>query len=829
MSNVKNFPKKEAPESLISQALEDSSRTAEHHEKMVKEFYREYISNGWQPIVLKPGTKVPRGDGWQNKTANEEDFVAYSNIGIRLYSETCPGPVDIDLDHELMIKHADYFLPPTPAKFGRYYGTGEQKLGHRLYRCDIKTPIKISKPGMGTLMEIRVKSGLQTMFPPSFVFDNDIKEMDLVCWEGGSSARPPKASDIPYVSEHDLTQRVKLEAATVTSAAYFTPGAFHNEMLAWMGFLAKSGYSKELIKLSVVWLVEHTGQSGLEDRLASLEDTYHRYENGETLSGITTLKDGGWDEKHVYWLKQLLNPRKSIDSDGRPHIKVVESKETELLDEAITAMIATKKFYHQNGQTCIIHRDKARGVLVTPLTDAVAMGSWLTREIMFTKSNLDKATGQYVDQLVKAPPSLAAELANLHTFRGDMPHLSGVSAVPTITPKGRIVDDAWGYDADLEMFFACTYPVRKYHPDEAVKVLCEPFLDFPFVGGIGSKDEALRSGVRLSRYAAAAISAVLAAVVRPVLDICPLYVATSSQWQDGKSVLCNLVAAAVGMSEGSANSPLTRGGSDEEQEKQLSSALSRGKRVMIFDNHDGEFRSPALTEVLTSSNPEFRILGKNEVRSIPNKSMCMMNGVNIVLAGDLQTRAVFVRLSRDSIDPNRNFRHDDVVGWVEENQSSIVGAAISLVEWALQQDDGDWKPNHRFKIWDRLVRRTLMLVSGVDIAPPSLYDEDRIIDPMEEAKSILARHLITEWENGGLTRISGNVFKASGVHISGEVETAVEVLTYGSRASDAVKVGKCLTKLTGVPIPHGGMGAIYKLRCKPRDGTTVYWIEKVEG
>lgn len=828
MSNIKNFPKKDVPESLIRQALEDSTRTAEYHESMVREMYRSYLSNGWQPIVLRPGTKIPKGDGWQNKTALEEDFTGYHNIGVRLHAENSTGPTDVDLDHPLMIQHADYFLPPTPAKFGRYYGTGEQKLGHRLYRTDMKNPLKISKPGMGTLIEIRCKSGLQTMFPPSFVFDNDIKEMDLVCWEGGSKAKPPSAQDIPFISEHELNQKVKLFAATVTSAQYFTPGTFHNEMLAWMGFLAKSSYSKELIRLSVVWLVEHTGQSNLEDRLASLDDTYHRFENGETLSGITTLKEGGWDEKHIGWLKQLLNPRKSIDSDGRPHIKVVESRETELLDESISAMITTKKFYHQNGQTCIIHRDKARGVLVTPLTDAVAMGSWLTREIMFTKSTMDKASGQYVDQLIKAPPSLAAELANLHTFRGDMPHLSGVSSVPTITAKGRIVEEAWGYDPELEIFFACGYPVRKFHPDEAIKVLCEPFLDFPFVGGVGSKDESSRSGVRLSRYAAAAVSGVLCAVVRPVLDICPLYVVTSSQWQDGKSVLCNTIAAAVGMSEGSANSPLTRGGSDEEQEKQLSSALSRGKRVMIFDNHDGEFRSPALTEVLTSSNPEFRILGKNEVRSIPNKSMCMMNGVNIVLAGDLQTRAVFIRLSRDSVDPHRNFRHDDVVGWAEDNQSSLVSAAISAIEWALQQDDGDWRPTHRFKLWDRLVRRTIMLLCGVDIAPPALYDEDRVLDPIEEAKAVLARFLVTEWENGGLSRISGNVFKASGVHISGELEAAVEVLTYGSRASDSVKVGKCLTKMVGAPLVVGGMPGVYKLRSKPRDGTSVYWVERVE-
>lgn len=827
MSNVKKFPSKEVSDTVIKKALDSSSRKESFHEAQVKEFYQQYVNNGWHPVALYAGRKRPVGDKWQNRYADIEAFTGFSNIGIML-GDPSGDLTDSDIDCEELIPHADYFLPKTGARFGRYYGTGSQKLGHRLYICNIKEALKIKKPLGGMAVEIRPKDGLQTMVPPSFVFDPDLQDLDLVCWEGGSKAKPPKLSEVSTVSAEELIWRHKILAVTVFSAKYFTQGSFHLDTLAWCGFLAKSGCPKELVALSVKWLVENTDQDNLTDRLACVEDTFHKYDNGETLSGITTLKEGGWDDKHIAWLKLVINPKKQLDSDGRPHIKVVESKETELMDETIGAMISTKKFYHQHGQTCIIHRDKHRGMLVTPLVDATSMSSWLTREIMFTKSSLDKATGQYVDQIIKAPISLSAELSNLHTFRGDMPHLQGVSSIPTITAKGKIVEESWGYDPELELFFACTYPVRKYHPDEAIKVLCEPFLDFPFVGGIGQKDNSTPSGIKLSRYSAAAISGILCAVVRPVLDICPLYVTTSSQWQDGKSVLCNLIAAIVGMSEGSANSALTRGGSDEEQEKQLSSALSRGKRIMIFDNHDGEFRSPALTEVLTSSNPEFRILGKNEVRSIANKSMCMMNGVNIVLAGDLQTRAIFIRLSRDSVDPNRNFRHDDVVGWAEQNQSALVSAAISVIEWALTQDDGTWRPTHRFKMWDRLVRRTIMLLCGVDISPPSLYDEDRVLDPVEEAKAILSKHLVTEWENGGLIRLQGNVFKSSGVHISGELEAAVEVLTYGSRASDSVKMGKCLTKIVGAPITVSDKPHVYKLRSKPRDGTSVYWIEKAE-
>jgi hypothetical protein len=476
---------------------------------------------------------------------------------------------------------------------------------------------------------------------------------------------------------------------------------------------------------------------------------------------------------------------------------------------------------------------------MTPLADSVAMQSWLTREIQFVQATLDKTAMQYVDQSIKAPSTVATELANVNTFRGVMPQIMGVANIPTISRRGEIIDDAWGYRGELKTFFACRFPVRKMHPDDALKILKEPFVDFPFVrvdgcgdglDGAGGKGGAVGGlGEKFDRYHAAAISAILSAVVRPVIDICPMYLITSSQYADGKSVMSNAIAASVGMDAGSANSPLTRGGSDEEQEKQISSVLARGKRVIVYDNHDGEFRSAALTETLTSSMPEFRVLGKSEVRSVPNRSMFVLNGVNTVLASDLQTRAVTIRLERRDMSTHRRFKHADVVDWCGTNCEAVVSAAISLIDWALRQQDGEWVSTHRFKDWDYLVRRTMRLACGVDISPPLEDDGDRVLDPLDEVKNQFLPWLLQKWESG--LRAKGCKHHLHAKEIAQEVRPEsdengwVDMLSKRPSAPMEQKVGRCLARVCGVPFENGSK--VYVLKSGVRNKRTGYWIEEV--
>jgi hypothetical protein len=70
------------------------------------------------------------------------------------------------------------------------------------------------------------------------------------------------------------------------------------------------------------------------------------------------------------------------------------------------------------------------------------------------------------------------------------------------------------------------------------------------------------------------------------------------------------------------------------------------------------------------------------------------------------------------------------------------------MSWAITQQDGEWRASHRFKTWDYLVRRTILICCGVDIAPPENQDNDRVMDPTQEAKHEFLEWVLSRWESG---------------------------------------------------------------------------------
>jgi len=787
------------------------------HQELVRKTYHELIENGLRPVLLHKALKRPVGDEWLKRPVpHVSDFLGYHNIGI-FTGEAGGGICDIDIDIEELIDVLPHFLPDTPYKFGRFYGTGKQKLGHWLYKVSDsgKGVMEVKNPYGKGAVEVRTE-GRQTMCPSSVFVDHEIGfQVDCVRWADNSSAIPK--GTITETTRAYLYLCARVGAASHFALEQFKGGKFHDDMLYWCGFLVAAGVPDELIEKSVRYIAKHSGQTGLEDRLSSLESTRKVYTETGKVAGIGYLYNSDrWPKPLCKWLSKTMKQGDKDLEDERPQVRIVTSREPQWLDITLEAMVSTQKFYQMAGQACVVTKNEGKAHIV-PLDKSVNASSWLTREIRFTQSNMDKATGVITDQDIKCPTSLALEIADPSTYKGELPVLLGVSNTPLITSKGKVIEEAWAYDSELKLFFASEFPVQPMYHDEALPILNEILGDFPFVG---------------KRYRAAALSAILTAVVRPVLDICPLYVITSSQYSDGKSVLSGLIAASCGVEASMA--ALTRGGSDEEQEKQLSAILSRGRRVVTLDNHDGEFRSAALTETLTSTNPEFRVLGKNETRSVPNKTMFLLNGVNTTPALDLQTRSVFVRLARTSVDPDRKFKHPDVVGYALANRARLVSASISLIKWSMDQGDGDWKPNHRFKIWDYMIRRAVMLACGVDIAPPVSEDEDRTIDSSEESRYNFLEFALHLWVTGlrSAKSKSGKYFTAADIAqrigVESPEETWVTTLSKRPRQDLTQRCGVAMNIVKEYPFADK-MGAVWRLTSYVVDKRSAYRFEQVGG
>src|SRR5262249_18496190 len=97
---------------------------------------RSYIARGWHPIPVPFRTKKPVLTGWPELTITLDNVHQYfnkgpQNVGVQMGAKS-DDLADVDLDSREAIDLAPYFLPDTPAVFGR---TSKPR-SHRLYKLD---------------------------------------------------------------------------------------------------------------------------------------------------------------------------------------------------------------------------------------------------------------------------------------------------------------------------------------------------------------------------------------------------------------------------------------------------------------------------------------------------------------------------------------------------------------------------------------------------------------------------------------------------------------------------------------------------------------------
>lgn len=75
-----------------------------------------------------------------------------------------------------------------------------------------------------------------------------------------------------------------------------------------------------------------------------------------------------------------------------------------------------------------------------------------------------------------------------------------------------------------------------------------------------------------------------------------------------------------------------------------------------------------------------RILGRTENITLPQRTIFVVTGNNIVLGGDLPRRCYWIRLDAKCSEPwrNREFQRPDLKGWVRANRGRLLGAVLTL-------------------------------------------------------------------------------------------------------------------------------------------------------
>ena len=306
----------------------------------------------------------------------------------------------------------------------------------------------------------------------------------------------------------------------------------------------------------------------------------------------------------------------------------------------------------------------------------------------------------------------------------NFPTLIGVTESPIIHENGDIVTDA-GYDHETRMFYApapgLTIPPIPERPSKedlqkAVLLLNEIIADFPFA------DPPDRAN---------AIAAMVTSVIRTAIPgKIPMYLIDKPQAGTGASLLAEVISM---ISTGRGAAMMTAPISEEEWLKKITSLLMVGKTIITVDNIEGKLYSANLASLLTSTFWEDRVLGRSEMIKLPNRSVWIGTGNNIILGGDLGRRCYTSRMDSHEARPwkRTGFKHPNLLQWVEQERGNILAAILTIARGWIRsgREKNEHLPNvGGFEEWVHIVGGILKY-AGVPCFLKNLnkmYDESDI-------------------------------------------------------------------------------------------------------
>ena len=283
--------------------------------------------------------------------------------------------------------------------------------------------------------------------------------------------------------------------------------------------------------------------------------------------------------------------------------------------------------------------------------------------------------------------------------------LAGVITAPTMTNEGRIVSAA-GYDEKTGLLLQVDHEFPAPHINkrpnvqelqEAFNTLYEPVKDFPFDGDVS------RSCL---------IAAMITAVVRPCLPTSPAFGFDAPTQGSGKTKLAQCVAA---LGSGRVEPLFPPPTEDEETRKKITTALTKGRSVVIFDNMETQLKSPVLASFLTARVWSDRLLGGNTEIEADNRILVLITGNNLSLAGDIVRRMLTIRID-PQLEASEVWKREfaiDPLDYIIRNRQQLVASVLTILSG--YKNAGRPKVAlgslASFEQWDEAVRQPLVWLS----------------------------------------------------------------------------------------------------------------------
>jgi hypothetical protein len=631
----------------------------------------------WKVFTLKPGTKIPEQDGWQQFAQRPWEeisgaFMPFHNIGVML-GAVSGGLVDVDLDWP----EARLLAAETSLKSLWSFGRQGQTPGHYIARCDDHTRItklQFTKDE-GALLGIaeddklavaELRGNGQTMFPPS-VHSNG----ERVVWSYCDGELPERGKDELLLILH------RLAFLAVVLRKYPRINGSRDEIcLALSGALLSAGMSADDADTCVRLVARLAGDEESSMR-GKAQGTTAKQQNGEPTTGLPKLCEllgiEPLQAKLAKWLHFGAKPTAPLPPGA---ILVQGGKINELVATAERMLIDGGEPIFQRGEllTRPVRLDKREadkmsesdGVRRKPGSLVLLPVSqlWIVRALARQGTWYEQRAKSRVN--IDPPDKLASHiLDNVGDWR--FAGLRSVVSTPTLRADGTILQTP-GYDPASQLIYdpSGDFPLVTEHPTfddarAALATFAPIFAGFPFATGADTS---------------VLYAAILTALIRPSLRTAPLFAFNAPMPATGKSKLCECIGV---IALGDTPPLINVAPKDDEFKKQLDSVLRRGDPVVWLDNVSRPLHGDTLCSMLTNPLVKIRILGLTEDVDCPANCVVLATGNNIAFQGDLCRRVLVCTLDANMERPDTRSFDFDPVAECRKRRIELVMAGLTIL------------------------------------------------------------------------------------------------------------------------------------------------------
>lgn len=331
--------------------------------------------------------------------------------------------------------------------------------------------------------------------------------------------------------------------------------------------------------------------------------------------------------------------------------------------------------------------------------DPIYLAETLGKLAFWTK--LDERTKEW--KAKDCPDKIAKTL--LARQQWQLPVLAGVIQAPTLRSDGSILQNP-GYDAETGLFYnpgKTLFPPIPHSPslEEAIAAkdrLLSLLSEFPF------EDEEDK---------AVALSGILTALVRKSIRTAPLHGFTAPKMATGKSLLADVIGL---IATGNTNCVISQADSEAEEEKRLLTVLAAGDAVICYDNIERPFGCAPLCSILSQGIFKGRLLGTNKHINVPTNAIFLATGNNLILIGDISTRAILCRLNPKCEKPEERTFELNLYTYIPQHRGDLVKDALTILRayHVAGRPRQNVSPFGRFEEWSDLIRSALIWVGLAD-------------------------------------------------------------------------------------------------------------------